>query len=57
MSMSNVNMSVPKSNFQGIISTLRLESVCLRNFRELKSDCWILSHLLCEKSIKLFRMF
>jgi len=49
-------MSVPKSNFQGNISTLRLQSICFCHFRGLKSYCWKMRHLLCDKCIKLFRM-
>jgi len=56
LKVSNVNMSVPKNNFQGNISILRLKSVCFCHFRGLKSDCWTLRRLLCDKSIKLFRM-
>ena len=49
--MSNVNMSVPKCNFEEKFSTSVFESFCFWNIRELKSDCWTSRHLLLEKNL------
>jgi len=55
--ISNVNMSVPKSHFGANFGTYVFAGVCFWHFRELKSDCWTSRHLLCEKNIKLFRIY
>jgi len=46
-------MPVPKSNFEGILSTY-VFGKCFCLFRELKSDCSTLVHLLWEKKLNYF---
>jgi len=41
--MSNVNMSVPKTNFLVNVSTCVFVE-CFRHFRERKSNCWKSPH-------------
>jgi len=47
--MSNVNMSVPKSNFEANVSTYVFGRCWFWHFRVLKSICWTSRHLLCKK--------
>jgi hypothetical protein len=51
--VSNVNMSVPKSKFEGKFSIF-LAGVCFLYFRGLKCDCCTSRHLLCERILNYF---
>ena len=49
----NVNMSFPNSNFEGNFSTY-VFGKSFWHYRNLKSECWTLGHILCKKILKFF---
>ena len=52
--MSNLNMSVPKSNFEGHLILMCLAAVCFWHVRNLKGVCYISIHLLRKNTLNYF---